>query len=367
MQRAFGIITKLDLCLTPTIYQDHYDKAYQELIDKCFKPEYIYVACPRAHIIKETSEEYNVINAKFRIFGNDLALGFQRSKEALNKFIEYELPKTHLKQLVDLGRMRLDRAVAERLNHIKINQLLPQILADMSVDEYITRQKIESWDLVYDENIFQPAFAKANFWISTVITKERTEFCDGVRQTFHDTFRERTKQFIRSTQDIEQRMFEQYEYSRLQSSAHKTDDEVRQELCFQLEEIVDETSDVLAKYFHNRYVCGLEEVLYNVCPNLRNLYRTKLTLEKCTNETHALILRVCRPIITAIVRHPHSDPASRTTAINELIYTAPAVAFNIAKASGSNGVVGTDIYKSVEELASKNEMTTLIIRTLFNQ
>ncbi|CAF3764414.1 unnamed protein product, partial [Rotaria sp. Silwood1] len=32
MQRAFGIITKLDLCQTPATYQDHYDKALNELI-----------------------------------------------------------------------------------------------------------------------------------------------------------------------------------------------------------------------------------------------------------------------------------------------------------------------------------------------
>ena len=370
MQRAFGIITKLDLCQTPANYKDHYSKSYDELVDKRFKPEHIYVACPRLEIINPNSDEHQVISRKLNSFGNDLEHGFERSKEALNKFIEYELPKTHLKQLVELGRMRLTRPVSERLDQIKDKQLLPQNLADMSIDEYIKQQKTESWDQVYNDNIFQPAFAKANSWHTTIVTKERTEFIDDVRKTFHDSFLDRTQGFIKTIHEIEQLMFEEYGYNKLQLNSHPADNKVREELSMKLEKIVDETSDVLAKHFYHRYICGLENILNDVCPHLKDLYRTKLSLEKCTNETHALILRVCRPVITATLRYSHLDPAVKQDAINELIYIAPTVAFNIANAtdrSGSSGILGLNIHQSVEVLAGKSQMTTSIINTLFNK
>jgi len=370
MERAFGIITKLDLCQTSGIYQDHYDTAYTELTEKKFKPEHIYVACPRMQIIDPNSEEYQTISRKLKSYGNNSIDGFERSKEGLNKFIEYELPKTHLKQLVELGRMRLARLVLERLDQIKEKQLLPQNLADMSIDEYIKQQKTESWDQVYTENIFQPAFAKANHWHTTIVTKERTKFIDDVRQKFHDAFLDFTHKFLQTVHEIERLMFEEHGYSKLQLNSHPTDNKVREELSIKLEKIVDETSDVLAKHFYHRYICGLETILNDVCPHLKDLYRTKLTLEKCTNETHALILRVCRPIIMATLRYSHLDPAVKQDAINELIYIAPTVAFNIANSSdrsGSSGILGMDIHKSVELLASKNQMTTSIIKTLFNK
>jgi hypothetical protein len=72
----------------------------------------------------------------------------------------------------------------------------------------------------------------------------------------------------------------------------------------------------------------------------------------------------------ATLRYSHLDPAVKQDAINELIYIAPTVAFNIANSpdrSGSSGILGMDIHKSVELLASKNEMTTSIIKTLFKK
>ncbi|CAF2727639.1 unnamed protein product [Rotaria sp. Silwood2] len=77
MQRAFGIITKLDLCQTPATYEDHYDKAFNELIEKKFKPEHIYVACPRLQILDKNTEEFRIINRKIHSFSNDLAQGFE--------------------------------------------------------------------------------------------------------------------------------------------------------------------------------------------------------------------------------------------------------------------------------------------------
>ncbi|CAF4083077.1 unnamed protein product [Rotaria sordida] len=369
MQRAFGIITKLDLCQTLPIYQDHYDKAVNELIEKNFKPEHIYVACPRLQILDRNTEEFRIIDRKIHSFSDDLAQGFERSKDGLEKFIEYELPKTHLKQLIDLGRMRLVRHVLEGLDKIKEKQLLPQNL-DISIDEYIKQQNIENWDQVYYEHIFQPAFAKANHWHTTTITKERTKFIDDVKFKFHNFFLDLTKDFLKETHQIEQLMFETHGYTKIQLNAHPTDNQVREKLSIELEKLVDKASDILAEHFHDRYICELENILYDICPQLKDLYCTKLTLEKCRNETHALILRVCRPVIMATLRYSHLDSAVKQDAINELIYIAPMVVFNIANASDKNnggGILSSVISKSVDSLSSTNDMTTALIKTLFKK
>ena len=368
MSRAFAIITKLDLCQTSTIYREHYEKTSAELVDKHFMPERIYVACPRIQIIDKNSEEFRVIDRKLRSFGDDVMYGFQKSKDGLNKFIEYDLPKTHLKQLVDLGKLRLARYVVERLDKIKEKQLLPQNLASMSIDEYIKQQNGEDWDQVYEKKIFQPAFDQANCWHTTIVTKERANFIDDVKQKFRDTFLDLTNEFSQRTFPVEQRMFERYTPSKLQLNAHPIDTEIREKLSIELEKIVDKTSDILAEYLYHKYICELENILNNVCPQMKDLYHTKLTLEKCTYEIHALVMRVSRPMIMATLRYSYLDITVKKDALNELIYLAPTVAFNIVNSTNhdNNGeLLGSQIHASAESLADTNEMSTTVIRALF--
>jgi hypothetical protein len=52
----------------------------------------------------------------------------------------------------------------------------------------------------------------------------------------------------------------------------------------------------------------------------------KMTLEKCKNETNALVMRICEPLITATLRYSHKDTDVREDAINHLLYIAPIVA-----------------------------------------
>ena len=367
MQRAFGIITKLDLCQTPTIYQEHHEKTHAELVDKHFKPERIFAACPRIQIINENSEEFRVINCKLQSFSDDLVQGFQRSKDSLNKFIEYDLPKTHLKQLVDLGRMRLVRYVIERIDKIKEKQLWPQNLSITSIDEYIKQQNIESWDQIYYNRIFEPAFAKANYWHTTIVTKERRKFIDDIKQKFRDSFFDLTKEFVQRTFPIEQLMFEKFGASKLQLNVHPIDTDIREKLSIELENIVNKTSNILAEHLYHKYICELENILNNICPQLKDLYRTTLTLEKCTNETDALILRVCRPVIIATLRYSYLDLTVKQDAINELIYIAPMVAFNIANQDGNGLLLGSQIRASAELLADRGDITTSFIKILFKK
>lgn len=371
MSRAFAIITKLDLCQTSAIYRDHLEKTSNELIEKHFRPERIYVACPRIQILDKNSEEYRVIERKLRTFGDEILHGFQQTKQGLNQFIEYELPKTHLKQLIDMGKLRLTRFVIERLDKMKEKQLIPSNLGStISIDDYIKQQNRENWDQIYEKKIFQPAFEQANCWHTTVITKERANFIDDIKQKFRATFLNLTVEFSQRTFPVEQRMFERYTPSKLQMNAHPIDTEIRERLCVDLEKIVDKTSDILAEHLFHKYVCELETILNTVCPQMKDLYRTKLTLDRCTYEIHALVTRVSRPLIMTTLRYSYLDMSVKKDAIIELIYLAPTVAFNIVNSmsNDSNGdLLGSQIRATAESLADTNEMATTIITALFRK
>ncbi|CAF1550542.1 unnamed protein product [Adineta steineri] len=370
MQRAFGIITKLDLCQTATICHEHYRKTCAELVDKRFKPERIFAACPRIQIIDENSEEYQVIDRKLNSFGDDLAEGFSRSKEALDKFIKYELPKTHLKQLIDLGRTRLVRLVMERLNRIKEKQLLPSNLANVSIDEYIKQQNTENWDHLYYEGIFQPVFDEANTWHATIVSKNRAEFIDDVHQKFRDSFLDLTKEFVQRKFPIEKLVLEKYNAAKLQLNVHPVDTEIRARLSIELEKLVNQTSDILAEYLYHKYVSEMENLLNNICLQSQDLYCTKLTLEKCIIETHALVLRICRPVIMATLRYSYIDLTVKQDAIHELLCIAPIVAFNIAnrpKPDTDGDLLGSQIQACAEFLADKTTTSSWAIRTLFRK
>ena len=162
-------------------------------------------------------------------------------------------------------------------------------------------------------------------------------------------------------------MCEQFEYSKLQLNVHPTDNAERGKLSVELEKIVDDTSNYLADYFYREYICGFEVIVNNVCPFLKDLFRTQLTLEKCLNETHALILRVARPMITAALRYSHWDLPVKRNAIQDLIYISPTVAATIAHyKKESKSSLATEIEKQVKELNSQPDLSTPIIQKLFD-
>ena len=368
MERAFGIITKLDLCQTPTTYKDHYEKTHAELVDKRFKPDRIFVACPRLQLLDANAEEYRIVDRKIRSFSDNLLHGFQQSKESLNQFIEFELPKTHLKQLMDIGRKLLLQHVLERLTKIHDKQLLPENLNKVSIDEYIRQQNAENWDRIYEKSIFQPVFEQANYWHTTIVTKERPAFMQDTKQKFRDCFADLTQDFMKETFPIEKLVFEKYGSSKLQLNIHPIDTEIREKLCMNLERIVDQASDLLAEYLYQRYVSELETMLNQVYSQSKHLFRTKLTLDRCRQETHALVLRVCRPTITAALRYSYLDLAVKQDALKELICLAPTVAFRIVHShgqAGENELLGSQIMASAELLDEEEDTSSAIIKTLF--
>ena len=346
MQRAFGIITNLERCETKSIYNDHYKKARQGLVDIGFKEENIYKACLRVRLLDKHSEEHQSIMNKIKQF-DGLENGFEECHKGLKNFIEYELPKTHLKQLIELIR-DVSRYVTRGLDIVK--KVLPIDSEKMRIDDYIKNRNIEKWDEDFDKKFYEPIFAEANFWQKTEFTKNRAKFLKDTKDFFLIHFNERTIDFIKKQHPVEKRTFEKHGFTALHPYSHPTEDEIREELCFELEENVIKTSDDLAQYLYDIYIFKLENKL-NKYLDEYDLYRTKLTLQQCKYELLSLVLRVCRPVITATLRFSHLNNDTRQDAINQLIYIAPIVAYNLCASDSENE--GNTSSSKIDAISSK--------------
>ncbi|CAF0825877.1 unnamed protein product [Adineta ricciae] len=131
---------------------------------------------------------------------NDLQNAFQRSKEALDRFIEFDLPKTHLNQRMGLGCSKLVRYAMEGESNAK------------------------------------------NFFLSGADLNDETSFHDyykhfiqNAKKPFRESFNSFTKSFIERPVDIHDQMMKQYGYPSLHSTAQTIDDRVHENLAFELE------------------------------------------------------------------------------------------------------------------------------------
>ncbi|CAF3519872.1 unnamed protein product, partial [Rotaria sp. Silwood2] len=338
MTRVFGIITKLDKCHTKDEYNKHLNSAKQELINKGFSEERIFPVCSIINLLDRNSEEYKIIINKIKDF-NNLQNGFQQSREALNKFIEFELPSTHLNQLINLGITKLSRYVNESLLNAK--QFLPSnfnFADETSFDEHIKQDNEKEWDQIYDVEFFQPTFDEANIWQKTALTQNRVRFIDETKRRFRHCFINLTKEFVDRSIDINHMIMKQYGYTALNSTSQPIDDRLRENLSFELETYVVKTSNTFARYLYDEYVSQLEIIFNKIGPEENDdLYHTQLlSYDICKCEVRAIVLRLCRPIITATLRFSHSDQRCRQAAINELILIAPTIACQLCDNENDN-------------------------------
>jgi hypothetical protein len=329
MQRAFGIITRLDQCQTLTLYKQHLNKSRDQLLQNHFRKENIFPACSLIHIPTENSEQKEKIENYIHTNGFvELQDGFEKSRQALNDFIEHELPKTHMKQLNELAKKQLARHIEETITIGKSRLSSPFDDEQISSQDYHQTIKLKTWDRVYEHALYQPAIDNVNMWLKETLTKQRKNFFIETGNVFRETFLQKTSESDRLQAIILQRTLEQDDTTALHANTHPIDDQERKKLVIELHNIVSQTSDKLAEYLYSTYICQMEERLNeNIYPEVGDLFHVeKMTLGKCKNETNALVMRICEPLITATLRYSHKDTDVREDAINHLLYIAPIVA-----------------------------------------
>jgi hypothetical protein len=333
MKRAFGVITKLDLCQTRAKYREHRAKTQSELERKGFLNEHIFTVAANISLLEETQSDIDHLKQiKERIIQYDSLLdGFNKCKETLNDYIQYKLPYSRYRQVVNIAQQKIFRYVQDALRLGQ--QLIPIDTEHMSLDDYIKQMNTEKWNEIFDKERYQPVLAKASFWQKGILALKRNECNHSLTTFFYDQIQSCTEDIVNKYHPVEQVMLEQHDITILQMNPYDIETKEREKIVTHMQQAVKDASNELAIYMYNKYVIELEKILNDICPEQGDLFQGGLTIEHCAIEVRTLISRVTHPVIIATIRWPHVYNDNRIEAAKELARIAPTVAFNIRENS----------------------------------
>ncbi len=329
MKRAFGIITKLDLCQTRAKYFEHRAKTQSELEQKGFLTEHIFTVAANVNLLEETKSDLDQLNQiKERVKQYDSLLdGFDKCKKTINEYIEYKLPYARFRQIINMVQQKIFRYVQDTLKLGE--QLIPIDTEQISLDDYIKQINAEKWNEIFHKERYEPVLARASRWQKETLASKRMECTTSLKKYFYDQFQLSTENIIQKSHPIEQVMLEQHDISILQMNPYDIETQEREKIVQSMLQAVKDASNELAIYMYEKYVNELEKILNDICPEQGDLFQSSLTIEHCAIEVRTLISRVTHPIIIATIRWPHVYNENRIEAARELARIAPIIAFNV--------------------------------------
>ncbi|CAF1207207.1 unnamed protein product [Adineta steineri] len=340
MKRAFGIITKLDLCPTHTKFVEHKKKTIGELRQNGFLQEKIHCIC--AHISLPEGKNTNVNDlrkVKDHIAQFDtLSQGFDECKQVIKQYIEHDLPNTRLRQVLSIARQKIVRCVDEALTLGR--QIIPidTEQSDVSFDDYIKRVNSESWNDIFTNERYEPVLRRAAHWQKYKLVIERQECTNGLKNYFKQRFQECTQEIVDKEHPIEEIMIGRHDIALLQMNPYGIETDEREKITSDMLKAVAHASDELAAYMYDTYINELETILNGICPEQENLFQTTLTQKHCSIELQTLVRRTAHPIIMATLRWPYIYEQNRIEAGEELLRVSPMIAFNIHEGDYKNGL-----------------------------
>ena len=333
MKRAFGIITKLDLCQTRAKYSEHRAKTQAELEQKGFLTEHIFTVAANVSLLEETKSDMDQLNQiKGRVKQYDSLLdGFNQCRQSIKEYIEYKLPYSRFRQVANIVQQKIFRYVQDALKLGE--QLIPINTEQISLDDYIKQINAEKWSEIFQKERYQPVLAKASYWQKETLALKRTECTKSLTTYFYDQFQRCTENIIQKYHPVEQVMLEQHDISIFQMNPYDIETKEREKIVQSMLQAVKDASNELAIYMYEKYVNQLEKILNDICPEQGDLFQSSLTIEHCAIEVRTLISRVTHPIIIATIRWPHVYNDNRIEAARELARIAPTIAFNVRENS----------------------------------
>lgn len=328
MKRAFGVITKLDLCPTRDKYIEHRDKSSFELEEKGFLRKNIFAVAAHLSLLEETQSDLNQAQkTRQHIAGYDsLSDGFNRCRKALNDYIENELPNTRLQQVHSIAHQKFVRYIQEAL---KLGQqLVPIDTERTTLEEYIQRINTENWDEIFDKDRYRPVLARTAHWTNDTLTEHRDDCAKALVNRFSERFLACTQDIINKNHPVEQMMLERPEVAAFQMNPYTIDFEEREKITSSMFKAIEKAANELAIYMFDTYISKVEMLLSEICPEQPGFFEGDLTINHCSTEVRTLVLRIGGPIIMATIRWPHIAKDLRQEAAKELIRSVPTIAFN---------------------------------------
>jgi hypothetical protein len=332
MKRAFGIITKLDLCQTRAKFIEHEQKAIIELQQSGFLREKIYSIRANINLSQDNNinvNELHKIQDHIASFGT-LSQGFDKCKQAIEFYIEHELPNTHLRQVISIARQKILRYVDNALALGR--QLIPIDTEQTNItcfDDYIKQINTERWNDIFTNERYEPVLRRAARWQKEMLVFGREKCTTELKNYFNQQFQACTQDIVNKEHPIDGIMIEQHDIALLQMNPYGIETDERAKITSDMLKGVVRASNELAAFMYDTYVNKLETILNDICPEQDNLFQTALTPQCCSIEVQTLILRTAHPVIMATIRWPHTFKDNRIEAGKEIMRVAPMIAFNV--------------------------------------
>ena len=336
MKRAFGIITKLDLCQTLTKFHEHSQKTNDELKQNSFLSDHIFSVAANISLLEQTQSDRQTLETlkeRIRPYGT-LTQGFDQCKNALNHFIEYELPYSRYRLVTQMSQQKIHQYVQQTIELGQ--QMIPIDLKRESLDDYIKQINTEKWGEIYLKDRYEPTLARAARWQKETLAIQKKQLIQLLKKTFSERFYFYSKSVEEKDFPIEKLMLEEHDIALFQMDPTNIDKQQRGHIVVQMLQCVKNSSNDLAAFMYDKYVSQLERILNEISPEDGHVFQGQLTVQQCAIELKTLIIRSTHPLILAILRWPHVYQQNRIEATKEFLRIAPIVAFNLLDQSNNN-------------------------------
>eukprot|EP01118_Nematostelium_gracile_P003933 TRINITY_DN1463_c0_g1_i2.p1 TRINITY_DN1463_c0_g1~~TRINITY_DN1463_c0_g1_i2.p1 ORF type:complete len:913 (+),score=287.69 TRINITY_DN1463_c0_g1_i2:37-2739(+) len=330
LSRAFGVITWLDNCNTQSEFRTYRDSCMQELMRMGFARSNIFPVSARAALANmndaaEDEKDYlDTIEDKLKNF-DDLGSGFEKCKEAIQKYISFELPVKNANNTLNLLTSSL-LPLVNKIITIGRSRIPDHISSDDQLDEFIKKDIEVETAKVFNER-YKAAVTAAAIFKNKKIALEK----GGFRRRTQSKIAKASDEQIESNQHLlavpalRDLMLEN---THLMMVVDFLPAEIllRARLRDELLKIVEAAALQVSHWLYQKYVARLVQVINDcLCPEDPTFFSTSISPNDIDHEVRTLMMRIATPIIIALMENPHERTKQCIECIQQLTVTLPTL------------------------------------------
>ncbi|CAF4617746.1 unnamed protein product, partial [Didymodactylos carnosus] len=156
--------------------------------------------------------------------------GFDQIKRALSRYVQYELPKSHMKQVNDIVEQNIKRYVNEAL--LVAKEFIPaDFNTQKSIDDYLKQLNANKWDEIFENDFYEATLKAANSWQKITFAINREQLTSDMLEYFRKRILMYTGHIINQQHDIERKTLESFEISLFQMDPYRIETIEREEIA----------------------------------------------------------------------------------------------------------------------------------------